>query len=226
MTKFEILDHAINEVKLRSLLWESVISWSKTLEKWYQDNFNILNVEEITNFTTRNLKNIVQFEKGLPLNNVLPNFKEKVEYFKDKLSTIGHLRNPNLQSRHWMKIEELLNYKFQLEESLTLELLESLGIFDYPNELMEIASCASSEAALEIMLKKVVDTWKTLEFIVLPYKEIKDVYYLGSIEEIQLALDDSNINIQTIAASRHVASIKSKVDDWIKQLDLVSRTLV
>ena len=38
---------------------------------------------------------------------------------------------------------------------MTLELLESLGIFKYPNELMEVSAQASSEASLEALLKKV-----------------------------------------------------------------------
>ena len=226
MTRFEILDHVTNEVKLRSLLWDSVITWSKTIEEWYQADFSTLNMDELNSYTARNMKNIIQLEKGLPENNVLPNFKEKVEFFKDKLPMIGYLRNPNLKLRHWVKIEALLNYKFKPDEVLTLKLLDKLGVFAYPNELMEISAAASSEAGLEAMLQKVEDIWKSLEFIVLPYKESKDVYILGSLEEVQAALDDSNINIQTIAASRHVAPIKSRVDDWVKQLDLFSKTLV
>ena len=226
MTRFEILEQVTNEVKLRILLWESVIAWSKTLEEWYKADFSTLNVEEINSYTTRNLKNIMQLEKGLPANNVLPNFKEKVEFFKDKLSMITYLRNPNLKPRHWAKIESLLNYKFRPDEVLTLEMLENLGVFAYPNELQDISSSASSEAGLEAMLQKVEDAWSSLEFIVLPYKEVKDVYVLGSLEEIQTALDDSNINIQTIAASRHVGPIKSRVDEWLRQLDLFSKTLV
>lgn len=56
-----------------------------------------------------------------------------------------------------MKIENILNHKFKTEEELTLELLESLNIFNYGNELMEVSAQASSEAALELLLKKVHD---------------------------------------------------------------------
>lgn len=73
---------------------------------------------------------------------------------------------------------------------------------------------------------QVEDAWKSLEFIVLPHKESKDVYILGSTEEVQTALDESNINMNTIASSRHVGPIKPRVDDWILQLELFSRTLV
>ena len=65
-----------------------------------------------------------------------------------------------------------------------------------------------------------------MEFVVLPYKEHKDIFILGGTDEIQQLLDDSNINISTIASSRHVGPIKPRIDDWGKQLDLFGKTLV
>lgn len=226
ITRFDILDHVTNEVKLRGLLWESVVTWADTVEDWYRADFDSLNVEEMTSLTMKNLKNIAQLEKGLPANNIVPRLKENVELVKDKLPIIGYLRNPNLKARHWLKIESILNHKLKGDEPATLELFESLGAFGYPNELMEIAAAASSEAGLEIMLKKVEDTWKTMEFSVMPHKDSKDLFVLGSLEEIQTALDESNINIQTIAASRHVGPIKPRVEEWSKQLELFANTLV
>lgn len=70
------------------------------------------------------------------------------------------------------------------------------------------------------------ESWKTLEFIVIAHRDSKDVFILGSLEDVQTILDESNININTIASSRHVGPIKARVDDWIKQLELFSQTLV
>lgn len=70
------------------------------------------------------------------------------------------------------------------------------------------------------------DSWKSLDFVVIPKdKDSKDVYILGGTDDIQQNLDDSNINIATIASSRHVGPIKPRVDDWQKQLELFGRTL-
>lgn len=62
--------------------------------------------------------------------------------------------------------------------------------------------------------------------MVLPHKDSKDVFILGGTDEIQQNLDDSNINVATIASSRHVGPIKSKVDEWTRNLDLFGKTLV
>ena len=88
--------------------------------------------------------------------------------------------------------------------------------------------CAISElkSTFTLCWLQVEDAWKVMEFVVLPYKDYKETYILGGTDDIQVLLDDSNINISTIASSRHVGPIKSRVDDWVKQLDLFGKTLV
>lgn len=70
------------------------------------------------------------------------------------------------------------------------------------------------------------EVWKTLEFFVLPHRDAKDVYVLGTLEEVQQVLDDSNITIGTIINSRHVGPIKNRVEEWVRLLDNFSKTLV
>ncbi|CAH1962386.1 unnamed protein product [Acanthoscelides obtectus] len=225
VTRFDVLDEVMNDVKLRTLLWESVDSWAKTVDEWYHCEFSTLNVDDMNTFTAKNMKYVTQLEKGLPANLIVPKLRDEVELMKDKLPVVTYLRNPAMKNRHWLKVENLLNYKFKPEEVRTLELLENLNVFSYPNELMDISGQASSEAGLEALLRKVEQAWKTLEFIVLPHKDSKDVYILGSLEDVQAVLDESNINITTIASSRHVGPIKPRVDEWARNLDLFSRIL-
>lgn len=73
---------------------------------------------------------------------------------------------------------------------------------------------------------QIEDTWKTLEFIVVQHKDSKDVFIMGSLEEVQAGLDDTNINLATISSSRHVGPIKPRVDDWVQSIALFSETLV
>lgn len=41
-----------------------------------------------------------------------------------------------------------------------------------------------------------------------------------------MLLDDSIVNVATVASSRYAGSIKARVDKWQKQLSLFSQTLV
>nr|KAI8751817.1 dynein heavy chain 6; axonemal-like isoform X3 [Biomphalaria glabrata] len=179
--------------------------------------FMNLEPEEVTSTTMKYLKTVQMLEKGLPPNDVVSMLKKKVEVMKQRHQVITDMRNPHLKKRHWDLIQEALNYKFIKDEPLTLGLLIEIDAFDKSEEMMEIAGMASSQAALEAILKKVMDAWKHVEFPVLPYKDQKD--------EIQQLLDDSNINIQTIQSSRHVGPIKTKVEEWAASLSLFNKTL-
>lgn len=172
------------------------------------------------------VKSVYQLDKGLPPNNVVPKLKEKVEDMRDKVPVITDLRNPALKRRHWDRIEEIVGHKFEADEPVTLKALTELKAFDFAEEIQEVSGQASSEASLETMLKKVEDSWKTTEFIILPHRDSKDVFILGGTDDIQVLLDDSMVNVSTIAGSRHVGPIKPKVDEWGKQLQLFSETLV
>lgn len=68
--------------------------------------------------------------------------------------------------------------------------------------------------------------WASLEFPVLLHKDARDVYILGGLDEIQACLDESNIHISTILSSRNCGPIKSRVEEWAKNLDLFSKTVV
>lgn len=70
-----------------------------------------------------------------------------------------------------------------------------------------ISGEATQEAALEGMLRKVQDKWTGVELPVKQYKEAKDAYILGSIEQVQTVLEDSLATMATICSSRFVAGV-------------------
>lgn len=70
------------------------------------------------------------------------------------------------------------------------------------------------------------EIWVALEFPVLLHKDAKDVFVLGGLDEIQAALDESNIHIGTILSSRNCGPIKGRVEEWSRNLDLFAKTVV
>ncbi|XP_013408536.1 dynein heavy chain 6, axonemal [Lingula anatina] len=225
VTKFDALEETAAEMKLKNMLWTSLDEWDGLLKNWTEAPLDTLDPEQLTAIVAKYGKAVQQLEKGLPPNGVVPTLKERVESMRDKMPMITDLRNPSIKPRHWENIYNIIGYTFTPEDPMTLGKLVELEAFQHTEAVQEISGQASSEASLESILKKVEDAWKSTEFPVLPHKDSKDVFILGGTDEIQVLLDDSNINIQTIASSRHVGPIKPKVDDWLKQLDLFGKTL-
>ncbi|KAM6471116.1 dynein axonemal heavy chain 6 [Liasis olivaceus] len=226
VTKFDTLEEVCAELKLKQLLWDSLSEWSVLEEDWMESKFDSLDPELLNGQVAKYTKFVNQLEKGLPPNNVVPQLKEKVEKMKEKLPVITDLRNPFLKPRHWAILEQIVGAQLiDMENPLTLERLTQISAFEYSQEIQDVSGQASGEASLEIILKKVEDAWKTTEFIVIPHRDSKDVFILGGTDDIQVILDDSTINVATIASSRYVGPLKPRVDEWQKQLSLFSQTL-
>lgn len=62
--------------------------------------------------------------------------------------------------------------------------------------------------------------------MVIPYRDIKDVYILAGLDEMQQFIEDTNINLSTIISSRYVGPIKPRVEDWVEKMKLFVKTLV
>lgn len=226
MAKFDVLNEANESILLRTLIWDCLDEWEKMMSTWEEDNFHNLNVEQMNTFLALNLKYVMQFRKGLPECELINFISKKVELFKQKISIITMLRNPDLKNHHWLKIEKILGAKLPTNQPLTLSMLDKLGIFKYGTEIMEISGQASSEATLVLMLKKVEDSWNGLCLIVLPYKNTNDYFILGSLEEVQITLEEAMINLNTIITSKNVTMIKARVEEWINSLNIMNNILV
>ncbi|XP_075717900.1 dynein axonemal heavy chain 6 [Rhinoderma darwinii] len=226
VTKFDELEEISAELKLKQLLWDSMTEWDVLQAEWMQSKFETLDPEQLNSLVLKYAKFVNQLEKGLPPNNVVPCLKEKVDMMKEKVPVITDLRNPFLKPRHWAALEQTINAALlDTENPLSLEKLIEIRVFEYTQDIQDISGQASGEASLETILKKVEESWKTTEFTTVLHRDSKDVFILGGTDDIQVLLDDSTINISTIASSRYVGPIKPRVDEWQKNLALFNQTL-
>ncbi|KAJ3321819.1 Dynein heavy chain 6, axonemal [Boothiomyces sp. JEL0866] len=219
------MEETKKEVELKNSLWSSLKDWDKLADGWKTQAFDTLVTDDINAKILMYLKIAYNLDKGLPPNEVVPKLKELVEEYRKMYPTIVDLRNPALKQRHWDKIQDAVGKPLVRDENFTLGHLIECRVFDFKEEIGHISSQAGSEAALDEMLTKVVKLWNDAEFIVTPYRDIKDVFILGTVEEIQTLLEDSQVTIATIKGSRFIGPIKAEVERWDKMLSLFSETL-
>lgn len=226
VTRFDTLDVVFQEVRLRQMLWDSVQQWKDCYEELIEIPFHKLNIQQVVELNTKILKNCGMLEKNLPKNEIVPRLKADCEEFKEKIPILQCLRSPDLKPRHWLKIEQTLDRKLLGAENLTLYTFEDASAFEGENAMAieEVAGQATGEARLEDSLKKVDSIWKSFELAVVPYRDARDIFILAGFDELQVALDDSNVTIATISASRHIGSLKPRIDEWARQLDLFGKT--
>ncbi|XP_041838798.1 dynein heavy chain 6, axonemal [Melanotaenia boesemani] len=223
VTRLDTLEGLIAEFKLKQLLWDCLEKWVILQDGWQQSTLEQLDLEQFSLEINTYSKYISQLEKGLFPNELVPSLKNKVEVMKQRLPVITELRNPCMKPRHWKSLHSYVGTSLNI--GLTLTALEELNVFSYGTEIQEVSAQASGEASVESIISKVENVWKTTEFTVLPHGDSNKVFILGGTDDIQVLLDDSIINVGTVASSRYVAPIKYKVDKLQRQLDLFNQTL-
>ncbi|KAG5682932.1 hypothetical protein PVAND_012250 [Polypedilum vanderplanki] len=225
VTRFDSLDTVFQEVRLRQTLWDNLQSWKDCYEELIEIPFHKLNMQQVVELNTKILKNCGMLEKNLPRNEIVPRLKADCEEFKEKIPILQCLRSTDLKPRHWLKIEQTLDRKLLGNDNITLYTFEDANAFEGENaaSIQEITAQATGEAKLEEALKKVDTVWKQLELSVVS-RDSRDVFILAGIDELQSVLDDSNVTIATIAASKHIGTLKPRIDEWIRQLDIFGKT--
>ncbi|XP_029949300.1 dynein heavy chain 6, axonemal [Salarias fasciatus] len=224
VTKFGPLEALTAEFRLKQLLWDSLDEWDSLLSGWQQSTLEQLDLEQCNSQVNKYNKYVNQLDKGLPQNSVVPSLRNKVEAMKQKLPVLTDLRNPCMKPEHWKSLESVMNTQLNVEE-LTVAALEEFNVFSFASEIQEISGQASGEASLEAIIAKVEEVWRTTEFMVLSHGDSSEVFILGGTDDIQVLLDDSIINVGTVASSRYVGPIKPKVDKLLRRLTLFNQTL-
>jgi dynein heavy chain, axonemal len=207
-------------------MWEGLQDWAGLTQAWREGAFSSIDVEEVGKQVTNFLKIAVRSERTLPGNAAASKLRSAVEDFKVLMPVVQDLRNKCLTKRHWEEVEAVLGATIDPSKSLSLGELFDLNVVEHQAAISAITTKAVQESALdELLAKKVTSVWLGLEFIVNPYKDSKDVFVLGSVDDIISALDESLVTINTVLGSRYCGHIRADVEATQARLILLSETL-
>lgn len=227
-TSFDGVEQLKEDFGTIAKMWRGIDQWEDLSNTWNETPFGVVEVESIQQQVMAYNELALKSLKGLPDSNVPQTWGDQVSTFKNTLPVVVALRNEALQARHHTEITKLIGQDveaFVKDEEFTLGDLLKMGVDQHMGPIIDISNNATAEKALEEMLKQVRDTWLEMELQVIPYKEFKDIFILGSVEEITVALKESLVTVSTLAGSRYVAPIRDEVEQWQKDLLLFQETL-
>ncbi|XP_029784654.1 dynein heavy chain 2, axonemal [Suricata suricatta] len=122
---------------------------------------------------------------------------------------------------HWDQVREEIQRDFDQEsESFTLEQIVELGMDQHVERIGEISASATRELAIELALQNITKTWEVIQLDIVPYRD-KGHHRLRGTEEVFQALEDNQVALSTMKASRFVKAFEKEVDQWERCLSLV-----
>ncbi|XP_063098620.1 dynein axonemal heavy chain 2 isoform X5 [Cavia porcellus] len=154
-------------------------------------------------------------------------YREIWEINKDSFIRRYQRLNPPVSSfdadiaRHWDQVRDEIHRVFDQEsESFTLEQIVELGMDQHVEKIGEISASATKELAIELALQNIAKTWDVTQLDIVPYKD-KGHHRLRGTEEIFQVLEDNQVALSTMKASRFVKAFEKDVDHWERCLSLI-----
>ena len=162
---------------------------------------------------------IRSFPKKLKEMTAYKNVEAAIIAFAESVPVLEQLKNEAMQERHWFKLMDMTGTKFDMNpKKFTLGNLFAMDLSRFVEEIGEIVTEAMQELKIETELKKVDETWSKCNFEL--YKSGAS-YLLRSADEIQLELEDSQLNLQTMGGSRFAREYMDVIRGWDKKLNQV-----
>uniref|UniRef100_A0A8C9TU55 Dynein axonemal heavy chain 10 n=1 Tax=Scleropages formosus TaxID=113540 RepID=A0A8C9TU55_SCLFO len=195
--------------------------WSQTL--WANLNIQLLQ-EGIEGFI-KSLRKLPKDVRALPQAFFL---EGRMKEFKDSLPLLLDLKNEALRDRHWRELMQRTGTSFEMNpDTFTLENMFAMELHKYGNVISDIVNSAVKELSIEKGVKEVVDTWENMKFSVQRYfKGTQERgLILGAVDDILQSLDDNAMNLQSMVGSRFVGPFLVSVQQWERNLSLISEVI-
>ena len=95
----------------------------------------------------------------------------------------------------------------------------------FAEPIKSIANDATNEASFLGMFHEIEATWDKVEFTMVPHKDNRDFYIVGSLDEVIALLEETQVQLSTIRSSCYVGVIKNQVDDDSKAMNGLAKCL-
>ncbi|XP_044939241.1 dynein axonemal heavy chain 2 isoform X6 [Mustela putorius furo] len=217
------LQNLEKELEVLQQVWEITRDWEENWSQWKTGRFLMLQTEAMEAMAHGLFRRLTRLAKEYKDRNweIIESTRAKIEQFKRTMPLISDLRNPALRQRHWDQVRDEIQREFDQEsESFTLEQIVDLGMDQHVEKIGEISASATKELAIELALQNIAKTWNVIQLDIVPYKD-KGHHRLRGTEEIFQALEDNQVALSTMKASRFVKAFEKEVDHWERCLSLI-----
>ena len=153
--------------------------------------------------------------------------KKTVDDFLESLPLVHMLAHPAMRDRHWNSLQTLTGKELNTtSDTFKLSTLLDAGMLEVSEDVEDIANSAVKELAIETKLKEFDLDWATKSLAFSPFKSRGNIMLNGgSTGELMESLEETQMNLGSIMASRYVTPFKEEVQEWIIKLSNVSEQL-
>jgi dynein heavy chain len=126
-----------------------------------------------------------------------------------------------MMPRHWESLKKQLKQDFVINNDFQLRKLFEMDLHKYAEQVEDTVDQARNEAKMEKTLKKIKETWDVITFEKTQHKQT-DINLLRVSEENFELLEEAQVQVQNMFASRYLQHFEKEVLEWQKSLSSIS----
>ncbi|OQS07437.1 dynein heavy chain [Thraustotheca clavata] len=226
-TSYPELEMTKKELQLQDKLFGLYVDVLSTLEEWktipwvqVAQNMQAM-TEKVDGFSNRCKKMPAKLREW----EAYGILKKMIDDFTDILPLLQELSKASIKPRHWDAVMEKTHTSFDVNAAdFKLQALMDANIVNYKTEIEEITDGADKQLKIEIALGEINERWDAEEFQFNDWKN-RNVPVLKGVVPVVEALEEAQMNLQTMLSMRHVLPFKEVAQQKLEQLSDTSETL-
>ncbi|KAM7035687.1 dynein axonemal heavy chain 17 [Acridotheres tristis] len=205
------------ELRLLKELWDMVTLVNLNIATWKTTRWADLNVEDMDIECKKYAKDIRGLDKEVKSWDAFTGLDSSMKNMMTSLRAVSELQNPAIRDRHWQELVHTTKVEFTMSENTTLADLLQLNLHKFEEEVRGIVDKASKEAGMEKVLNALDTTWASMEFEYEPHGRTQ--LPLLKMDELLIeTLEDNQMQLQNVLASKYRAFFLQRAQDWQHKL--------
>lgn len=204
-------------------VWAITKEWEGLWDSWKVGKFEELVTTDMETTSQLLFKRLNKLSREVKDKNweICDSIKSRIEQFKRTMPLIQDLKNPAMRDRHWAQIKSEVQKPFDHNaEDFTLEKIIELGLDQFAEQISEVSGAASKELSIEQAIATIAESWEQITLDIGPYKD-RGHFRLKATDDVFQQLEDNQVTLSTMKASRYVKAFEAEVDKWERTLSLI-----
>ena len=153
--------------------------------------------------------------------------KRLIDDFVETLPLVEQLSHPSMRNRHWTQLQQQSGRQLNVySDTFKLSTLLEADLLAIQEDVEDISNSAVKELQIEEKLAVVQEDWADCQLIFQNFKSRGPIcLQQGPTMELLEKLEESQMNLGSMLASRYVVPFKEDVTSWTQKLFFVSEIL-
>mgnify|MGYP001013483964 CR=1 FL=1 len=227
----KILSKIKEEKQAMDELWAHIKLVNETFDRYLKMEWKDIQANEMEDETKGYQKTLTKMKGVDKKSSVFTGINKDIRNWLGFLPLISEMKNPAMtvdDDRHWSAIKEALKQDFVVEDDMKLKMFWKMNIYEAKQreEIEEITDRAKNESKIDQNLQMIKKKWDSVAFEIVPL-ELKE----GKIDTLKMnddeveVLEEHQLLIQNIAASKFMGHFQELVEFWQSGLSAISDTV-